>query len=105
MGQYGKYFDYNGESSEKYNLITGGYNVEDYEFGLERNVDRSEMNRYRSYTYTYGTVYDDVLTFPILFIKDPCKYTDSEEYKVVDINNMLVTGTTMRRVILIRLLS
>ena len=30
MGQYGKYFDYNGESSEKYNLITGGYNVEDY---------------------------------------------------------------------------
>ena len=81
MGQYGKYFDYNGESSEKYNLITGGYNVEDYEFGLERNVDRSEMNRYRSYTYTYGTVYDDVLTFPILFIKDPCKYTDSEDLR------------------------
>lgn len=81
MGQYGKYFDYNGVSSEGYNLITGGYSVEDYEFGLEREVDHSEMNRYRSYTYTYGTVYDDVLIFPIIFIKDPCKYTDNNDLR------------------------
>lgn len=81
MGQYGKYFDYNGQSSERFNLITGGYNVEDYVFGLEREIDHSELNRYRSYANTYGTVYEDVLTFPLLFIKDPCKFTNNDDLR------------------------
>lgn len=81
MGQYGKYFEYNGESSERYNLVTGGYSVNEYEFGLQRNVDRTEMNKYRSYTYTYGTIYDDVLSFPILFMKDPCKFSNNDELR------------------------
>lgn len=81
MGQYGKYFEYNGESSERYNLVTGGYSVNEYEFGLKRNVDRTEMNKYRNYTYTYGTIYDDVLSFPILFMKDPCKFSNNDELR------------------------
>lgn len=71
---HGKYFTYNGYSSEDFGLMLGGFNVnEDIPLGLSRNILKGEMNRYRKIPNFMGTSYVDVLQFTISLIKDPCE--------------------------------
>lgn len=77
---HGKYFTYNGYSSEDFGLMLGGFNVnEDIPLGLSRNILKGEMNRYRKIPNFMGTSYVDVLQFTISLIKDPCENANQED--------------------------
>jgi hypothetical protein len=70
---YGKYFTYNGRSSEDFNLIMGSLNSNnDVPFAMNRNILKGDMNRYRSNPNHMGTAWTDVLSFGISVVKDPC---------------------------------
>lgn len=81
MALHGKSFTYNGRSSEDFDLIIGGFQSVDTPLNLARDITKSTMNRYRHRTNTYGINYNDVLTFNIQLIKDPCKYSDQKDMR------------------------
>lgn len=81
MAQYGKSFVYNGISSEKYNLILGGFEVIDATLNNVRSIEKGSMNKYRHTVNTWGVNYDDVLKFSILIMKDPCKFTSHDDLR------------------------
>ena len=81
MASYGKSFTYNGRSSADFDLVIGGFQSIDTSLNLERTITKSTMNRFRHRTNTYGINYNDVLTFNIQIIKDPCKYTDQTDMR------------------------
>jgi len=81
MTKFGKYFKYDGKTTEDFGLIIGSFeNKTETEIGLERSVDRGESNTYRTRANHFGTYYDDVLTFEITLIKDPCKFSGEDLY-------------------------
>ena len=76
MAICGKYFEYNGKSSKDMGLTIGFFNnIHDDEIpmGLDRTIDRGEMNPYRSRPNHFGTTYDDPLVFELGIIKDTCE--------------------------------
>ena len=81
MAQYGKSFVYNGISSEKYDLILGGFKVLDTTLNNSRTIDKGSMNKYRHTVNTWGVNYDDVLKFSIMIMKDSCKFTSHDELR------------------------
>lgn len=81
MAQYGKSFVYNGISSEKFNLVLGGFKTVDTTLNNARTIEKGSMNKYRHTVNTWGVNYDDVLKFSIMIMKDPCKYTSHEELR------------------------
>ena len=81
MAQYGKSFVYNGVSSEKYNLILGGFKTVDTTLNNPRTIEKGSMNKYRHTVNTLGVNYDDVLKFSIMIMKDPCKYTSHDDLR------------------------
>ena len=81
MALHGKSFTYNGRSSEDFDLIIGGFQSVDTPLNLARDITKSTMNRYRHRTNTYGINHNDVLTFNIQLIKDPCKYSDQKDMR------------------------
>jgi len=81
MAQYGKSFVYNGVSSERYNLILGGFKTVDTTLNNARTIEKGSMNKYRHTVNTWGVNYDDVLKFSIMIIKDPCKYTSHDDLR------------------------
>lgn len=73
---YGKYFTYDNRDSQSLQLAIAGLEQnDDVTFGLSREVLHSSLNRYRNRVGHMGTRWNDVLTFNIQFIKDPCEYT------------------------------
>lgn len=81
MAQYGKSFVYNGVSSERYNLILGGFKTVDTTLNNARTIEKGSMNKYRHTVNTWGVNYDDVLKFSIMIMKDPCKYTSHDDLR------------------------
>ena len=99
MAQYGKSFIYNGRSSEEFGLITAGFRVQDIPLGLSRTTMKSSMNRYRHQVNIYGVNYDDVLTFTLLLIKDPCTHADNMRFtreELRDLNAWLTSPISPR---------
>lgn len=73
MAICGKYFEYNGKSSEELGLAIGFLNMKDeIPMGLARTVERGEVNQYRYRANHFGTTYDDVLVFELGLVKDNC---------------------------------
>ena len=66
MAQYGKSFVYNGISSEKYNLVIGGFKTVDTTLNNARTIEKGSLNKYRHMVNTWGVNYDDVLKFSIM---------------------------------------
>ena len=69
---YGKYFQYDGELSTSYNLIIGGIEQNNLEFGLNRDILRGDFNRFRHRLGHMGTKWNAPLSFNISFVKDIC---------------------------------
>lgn len=90
MAQFGKYFEYNGHTSQEYNLMLASFDeIDEYASGMERDVQRGEMNRYRFKPNHFGMSYSNTLEFDITFIKDMCNgadmaFTRSEYRAIVD---------------------
>ena len=76
---YGNYFYYNGQTSEDYDLMIGGYNLDsDVPLGMSREILRGTMNRYRIVPNHMGTAYQEPLVFTISMVKNQC--SSSDEY-------------------------
>ncbi len=74
MAIFGKYFTYNGHSSEEFNIAIGSFEqAQSIPLGMKRDVQASDLNRYSSKPNHYGMVYNETLEFQIGFIKLPCK--------------------------------
>ena len=90
MAQFGKYFEYNGHSSQEFNLMLASFDeVDEYATGMEREVQRGDMNRYRFKPNHMGMTYNSPLEFEVTFIKDMCngsdlEFTRSEYRRIVD---------------------
>lgn len=50
--------------------------IDEYASGMERDIQRGDMNRYRFKPNHFGTVYSNVLEFDVTFIKDICNGSD-----------------------------
>ena len=74
---YGNYFYYNGQTSQDYGLMIGGYNLDtDVPLGMSREILRGSMNRYRITPNHMGTAYQEPLVFTISMVKDQCSSAD-----------------------------
>jgi hypothetical protein len=73
----GKYFTYNNESSEDYDLViaslSNSNSALDNSLALEREVLSGTINRWKPQVYTLGTVWSGVLTFTIDCIVSRCE--------------------------------
>lgn len=69
---YGKYFTYDNEASTDYDLMIGGFQIDDVPLAMNRELLKGTLNRYRNRVNHMGTQWSDVLEFTISFIKDPC---------------------------------
>lgn len=93
---YGKYFTYDEKDSQTLGLTIAGLEQnDDITFGLSREVFQSSLNRYRNRVGHMGTRWQDVLSFNIQFIKDPCESSQSKmffsEDEVNEINAWLTS--------------
>ena len=94
---YGKYFTYNGHSSEEFGLIIGGTDsLTDIPLAMSRQVNVGTLGKYRNKVNTMGTTWDSVLSFSIPLMKDPCTYTVQEdmfftEDEIAEINAWLTS--------------
>lgn len=76
---YGNYFYYNGATSEDYDLMVGGFNLDsDVPLAMNREILRGTMNRYRIIPNHMGTAYQEPLVFTIQMVKSQC--SDSDRY-------------------------
>ena len=82
MAVFGKYFTYNGKSSEEFGLIIAGFQNVDTPLGLARDWSQSSLNKYRNRVNTYGINYNSTLSFRIQLIKDPCVYKTEEAMRL-----------------------
>lgn len=79
MASFGNYFTYNGHSSSEFNCIIATFDqVDSYNTGLFRDVQRGDINRYRYKPNHFGTVYADVLTFNVTLIKNICDSNEAQ---------------------------
>lgn len=77
---FGKHFIYDGHSSEEFNLTIASFDSNDeIPMGLTRNILKGETNRFRTSPNHMGTSYDDVLTFKVTLVKNPCKRTTEKD--------------------------
>lgn len=94
---YGKYFTYNGHSSEEFGLIIGGTDsLSDIPFAMSRQTQVGTLGKYRNKVNSMGTIWDSVLSFSIPLMKDPCIYTVQEdmfftEDEIAEINAWLTS--------------
>lgn len=74
------YFTYNGHSSSEFNLVIGsmGTATGSISLAMSREILKGTINRYKSNPNHMGTRWNDVLSFTISLIKDPCMYTDQD---------------------------
>lgn len=97
MAKFGKSFIYDGKSTEDFGSIIGSFeNKTETELGLDRTVDRGEINMYRSRANHFGTHYDDVLTFEITLIKNPRQFSGQSSYftrsEIREVNRWLTSS-------------
>ena len=77
---FGRYFYYNSHTSQEFNLVMGGFNyTEDIPLAMSRNVYRGGFSKVRKTPNFMGTEYNDVLSFTISLIKDPCVYPEHDD--------------------------
>lgn len=77
---FGKYFTFNGHSSEEFDLMMGGFDyTENVNLALSRNIYKGSFTKVRKIPNFMGAEYNDVLTFDISVVKDVCKYPGQEE--------------------------
>lgn len=72
MAIFGKYFEFNGKSSEDFGLMIASFDlIDSIPMGLERNVNIGEMNYYRLKPNHFGAIYTNPLQFTVTVVKDP----------------------------------
>lgn len=81
MAKFGKYFTYNGRSMESLGTklrIVSFNNADEIDTGLERELIKGEVTKYRYRANHLGAKYSDVISFTINVMKDPCIYPQNE---------------------------
>ena len=77
---YGKYFYYNSHTSQDFNLMIAGFNMDDnVPLGLSRNILKGSMNRFRKTPNFMGTAYADTLSFSVQIVKDMCEVDTQDD--------------------------
>lgn len=72
MAVFGKYFEFNGKSSEDFDLTIVSFDVlNSISMGLERNVNIGEMNFFRQRPNHFGATYTNPLQFDVTVVKNP----------------------------------
>jgi hypothetical protein len=66
---FGKYFEYNGETSKDYNLKICSFNSIEIPMGLGREIIKGETTKFCPIANHLGTRYSDVLSFSVSFAK------------------------------------
>jgi len=75
--KFGKYFTYFGRDSREWGLCLVSLDTNpEYSFGLDRNIQKGEVTKFRHAANHLGARYADVLTFDICVVKDPDTLTD-----------------------------
>mgnify|MGYP000849429032 FL=1 len=64
-------FEFNGKSSEEYNLIVT--TIEENDSLESRSLQLGEKNKYRPRENHFGAIYDNNYTFTVSVIKNPCR--------------------------------
>jgi len=92
---YGKYFIYDGKSSQDYGLMLGSLdNSDSIPFAMSREVYQGTLNRFKNKVNHMGTKWAEVLQFTISCIKDVCQYPNDmvfTEDEVNEINSWLTS--------------
>lgn len=66
MAEFGRYFTYNGKSSEDFDLMIVRFKeIDEVPLALKRTILSGETNQYRFRANHFGTKYDDVLKFEV----------------------------------------
>lgn len=94
---FGKYFIYDNHSSQEFNLTIASFDSDiEIPMGLNRSILKGETNRFRTSPNHMGTSYDDVLSFEVTLIKDPCVTSSEDMYfsedEIDDINAWLTSA-------------
>lgn len=77
---WGKYFYYDGHTSDEFDLVVGGFNLNnDVPLAMSRDIIKSDLNRVRHKANHMGTKWSDPLSFNISMVKNPCKYQTQDE--------------------------
>lgn len=79
MAIFGKYFEFNGKSSESFGLtIVSFETIDSVPMGLERSVNIGEMNIFRQRPNHFGATYTAPLQFNVTVVKNP--YTSEKKF-------------------------
>ena len=82
-------FEFNGKSSEEYNLIVT--TIEENDSLESRTLQLGEKNRYRPRENHFGAIYDNNYTFIVSVIKNPCRSNILP--KLTDEGNLIYEAT------------
>lgn len=94
--KFGKYFEYNGRSSEEFGVILASFgDKQDLNSGLSRSIIKGNTTRFRKRGNHIGTEYNDALEFSMTIIKNKC-YTNDLSFsrrEIREINAWLTSPT------------
>ena len=77
---YGKYFTYDGKSSQDFGMMIGSVGGgDDIPFAMTREVYQGTINRYKNRVNHMGTKWAEVLQFTISLVKDTCLYPSQND--------------------------
>lgn len=78
--KFGKYFEYNGRSTEQYGLMLVSLDQDpDKNTGLSRSSIKGATTKFRKKANHLGMAYDEALSFEVTLIKDPHKYSYDQQ--------------------------
>lgn len=88
MAMFGKYFEYDGHTSNEFNVAIASMDeVDEYPSGLTRTVNQGQINRYKFRPNYFETIYEEPLQFDITLMKDICvdndPYFTRSEYRAI----------------------
>lgn len=91
--KFGKYFEYNGQSTEQFGLILGSFEKNpDMATGTSRSTIKGERTKFRKRANHLGTSYNEDLSFDVTLVKDPCKYSYDQrkmQFKRSEVNEIM----------------
>ena len=91
---YGDYFIFNNINSKELNItIDNTQAIEDISFGLNREIIKSDVNKYRYKVNSLGTINNEVITFEFVILKDRCK-TNSTIFSIEEQRQILAWITS-----------
>jgi hypothetical protein len=75
-----KYFEYNGVQSILHNLVLCSFEqIEEYVLGLDREIQKGNMTKFRTKVNHFGTCYSGTLAFNVSIMKDPCMFSSQQD--------------------------